>query len=93
LPIANFRLRLKAPGGFGISSIGNRQLEIENGLDGRPAPAHTKLGAKWVEVGNGGPPAEGDLEMKAILKRPATTVDASLEVNEVLKAQPDEVAS
>jgi hypothetical protein len=31
--------------------------------------------------------------MKAILKRPATTVDASLEVDEVLDAKPDEVAS
>ena len=34
--------------------IGNRQLEIENRQDGRPAPAHMKLGAKWVEVRNGG---------------------------------------
>jgi hypothetical protein len=47
LPIADW----KTAEFFEAFSIGNWKLEIENVLaDGRPAPAHIKLGAKWVEV-------------------------------------------
>jgi hypothetical protein len=64
--------------------IPNPKSEIRNPKflkDGRPAPAHTKLGAKWVEVRKRRVPAEGDSKMKANLKRPATTVKGSLEIN------------
>jgi hypothetical protein len=43
-----------------IFASSNPQLEIGNRKrsDGRPAPAHTKLGAKWVEVRKRRAPAE-----------------------------------
>jgi hypothetical protein len=51
--------------------------------DGRPAPAHIKLGAKWVEVRKRRDQTKSNSMMKANLKTwPATPVEASLEITE-----------
>ncbi len=77
--IADFRLVSSALRVFN-SAIPNPQSEILKGWPTRPG-SH-KLGAKWVEVRKRRAPAESDSKMKANLKRPATTVEGSLEINE-----------
>ena len=53
-------------------------------LDGRPAPAHMKLGAKWVEVRIRREQMESNLKMESEFETwPATPVEASLEINEL----------
>jgi hypothetical protein len=69
------------------SDLQNPQSEIRSPklkTDGRPAPAHIQLGAKWVEVRNGGTRPRVTKKMKSEFETwPATPVEASLEVNEV----------
>jgi RNA polymerase sigma-70 factor (ECF subfamily) len=72
-------LRLKLEGSLSLPI-----LEIGNRSDGRPAPAHIKLGAKWVEVRKRRNQRESNSKMKSEFETwPATPVEASLHVNEI----------
>jgi hypothetical protein len=87
LSIANCQLPIeKAQPLLVIYPIGNWQLKIGNVLaDGRPAPAHMKLGAKWVEVRKRRDLLESNSKMKSEFETwPATPVEASLESTKLL---------
>lgn len=84
--ILSFENRIEGCGDLAIRKIRNPQSAIRNlfDMDGRPAPAHIQLGAKWVEVRKRRNQTGSNSMMKSEFETwPATPVEASLEINEV----------